>query len=132
MLVTEIILLIVILLLLGILIYYSFLIKLAKKIHSDFKYSDCQLFSFIIWIYNTFKKIRRFSLVYIFRNRFYKLYLAIAIAVVAVKIIVYYYPQAQQTLPLWLNKSTDFLIVSAAWEIICIITKTIEEKTNIK
>ncbi len=128
----EIVLLILILLLLSTLFYYDSLIKIVKKKQSKVRLANSKIVTFFRRIYSIFKTIRRFSLVYIIRNKFYRLYLAIAVAVVAIKIIVYYHPPIRQTLPLWLNKSTDFLIVSAAWEIICLITKTIEDKTNTK
>lgn len=83
-------------------------------------------------IYGIFKKARRFSFVYIFKNKFYKFYLVIAISVISIKILLHYNTQAIHSLPIWISKIVDFLIVSSAWELICIITKMIDEKISKK
>ena len=126
----EIALLIIILILVSILIYYNPLIIWLKRHISQRKFKPNKILAILNKLYDTFRVIRRFSLVYALKNRFYKFYLLVAIAIVVTKISIYFHPQIEDSIPILLDKSLDFLIVSSAWEIICIITKTIDDKIN--
>lgn len=128
----EIALLIIILILVGILINYDTLAIWTKKYISQRQFKNSKLFIITNKLYNVFQVIRRFSLVYILKSKFYQFYLAMAIAIIATKIGIYYRSQLQEAIPIWLDKSIGFLIVSAAWEIICVVTKMIDERTNNK
>ena len=82
--------------------------------------------------YNIFKKARRFSVVYVFKRNFSKVYLVVAVTIVVIKILLYSNAQLTQNLPIGVSKLVDFLIVSSAWEIACIATKIIEAKISKK
>ena len=126
----EIVLTIFILILVVILIYHNTLIKLISKYIRDRQRQTNKIVRTFKKIYGVFQRIRRFSLVYQLKNRFYKFYLIIAIAVIITKFSFYYHPRLEESI--WINKFIDFLIVSSAWEIICVITKIIDKKINKK
>ena len=128
----EIFLLIAILILLLILINYKCLTKTTKKIIAANNNKLTKIFTIFKNIYRSFQKTRHFSILYIFKNKFYWLYLVFALVVVIVKISLYYNLIAKASLPIWIIRSTDFLIVTAGWELICIITKFIEDQVTKK
>lgn len=130
--VIEFFLLIAIFILLLILINYGTLTKVTSKIITSNKNKLAKVSVIFRASYHIFQKARHFSLVSILKNKFNRLYLAIAIAIIIIKISLYYNLITQDSLPIWMTKSTDFLFISAAWELICIVTKFIEDKTNTK
>jgi len=83
-------------------------------------------------IYKVFQKTRQLSLIYLFKNKLYKVYLLVAITVVIVKLNLHYNSQFHDALPSWTHKAINFLIVSSAWELICIITQLVENKISKK
>ena len=128
----EIVLLVIILILFFISINQNLLfIKTKSKLRQNKTHVD-RLFQLLKKVYSLFQKARRFSIVYILRNRFYKFYLIIAVSVVATKIFLHYNPQAIPKMPILSNKIIDFLIVSSAWEIICVFTKIIDQNISKK
>lgn len=126
----ELVLLVIIIILVIILIQQNFLESAVSKRFSKHRDRINKILAISKKIYNIFKKVRRFSLINIFKNKFSRLYLIAAIGVSLGKIILYFKPQIENNLPVVLNKSLDFLIVSAAWEIICVVTKTIEDRRS--
>ena len=73
----EIALLIIILILVGILINYDTLAIWTKKYISQRQFKNSKLFIITNKLYSVFQVIRRFSLVYILKSKFYQFYLAI-------------------------------------------------------
>ena len=114
------------------LIYFKQLSRLAKKYVSPQKYRLKKINLFFKIIYQILLKLRRFSVVYVLKNQYYRIYLAIALSIVITKIGWHYQPQTAQNAPLWVHKITDFLIISSAWELICLGTKIIEQQLNKK
>jgi len=114
------------------LIFFQQLAKLAKKYILSQKYGLKKLNLCLKSLYEIWLKLRRFSVVYVLKNQYYRIYLAIAISIVLTKIGFYYQPQAAQNSPLWVHQITDFLIISSGWELICIASKIIEQKSNQK
>ena len=126
----EIALLAIIIILAIILIQQNFLAGLVFRGFKRRKNFIYKILAILEKLYNIFKRIRRFSLTNIVKNNFFKLYLAVAIGVPLGKIILYFEPQIENDLPVALNKSLDFLFMSAAWEIICVITKIIDDRLS--
>lgn len=114
------------------LIYFKQLARLAKRFLVVHNHRLTNLNLVFKSIYQVLRKLRRFSVVYVLKNQYYRVYLAIAIAIILTKIGFHYQPQAAQSSPIWVHKATDFLIISAAWELICLATKIIEQKFNQK
>lgn len=126
----EITLLIIVLILIVVLINQDILTNIFVSQHNKNKAKISILIKLFKKAYGLFKKAKKLSFVYIFKNKFYKFYLIIAISIVLAKIFIHYNPQAINNLPIWIGKSIDFLIVSSAWEIACVITKIIDEKAS--
>ena len=114
------------------LIYFEQLSKLAKGFLAHKKYKFAKFNLVFKSLYQILLKLRRFSVVYVLKNQYYRIYLAIAISIVLTKIGFHYQPQAAHDSPLWVHKITDFLIISSAWELICLSTKIIEQQLNKK
>lgn len=128
----EVILLILSLFLGFCLIYFKQLSKLAKHFLKVNHHRLTNLNLTLKSIYQVLRKLRRFSVVYVLKNQYYQIYLVIAITIVLTKIGFHYQPQAAYASPMWIHKITDFLIISSAWELICLATKIIEQKLNQK
>ena len=128
--VIEFFLLIAIFILLLILTNYRIVTKVTSKIITSNKNKLARISAIFRALYHVFQKARYFSLVYILKNKFQRLYLSVAIAIILIKISLYYNFISQDSLPIWITKSTDFLFVSAAWELTCILTKFIEDKIS--
>ena len=123
----EVFLLIFSLILILILFNYSAAGDFANK-----KIKIGTIITFFSKTYRVFQKIRQLSLIYLFKNKFYKVYLLLAITVVVVKLNLHYNSQLNDALPSWTHKAINFLIVSSVWELICIITKLVENKISKK
>ena len=120
-------LIIIILILIIVLINHNSLIKLIKsKVEFQPILKIFERFS------NLIKKLRRFSLVFILKQRIYHIYIIVAITIVTIKIYTHYNPQMSNIFPVWLDKSMDFLLLSSAWEIVCLLTKIIEQNIDKK
>ena len=126
----ELVLLTIIIILVFILIQQNFLESAVFKIFSRHRKQVNKILAILEKLYNIFKKARRFSLINILKNKFSRLYLIAAMGILLGKIILYFEPQLENNLPVALNKSFNFLIVSAAWEIICVVTKMIDERVS--
>ena len=128
----EFALLIVILILIIILIGQKYLAKAIKHKLVEHKLAINRLLNLLGKTYSILQKARRFSLFYVFKNNFYWLYLFIAIGIIIIKILLHFDIYSSNSLPTWIHNSVDFLIISSAWEIICIVTKLLDRKISRK
>lgn len=128
----EFTLLLIILILIIILIQQKHLENIVASKFNKYRNKINKISKILEQAYNIFKKARYFSLVNIFKNRFYKFYLIVAMVIVAGKIILHFEPQLKHNLPVLVDKSINFLIVSSVWEIICVVTKVIDKRISKK
>ena len=122
----EVTLLAISIVLLLILLFYAkisaFLSKIAIR-NSTFINKICKTTE---KLYNIFTKLRKFSLSYILKNKFQQFYIFIPLLIVGLKISTNHSSTLGNIIPSWMNKSIDFLMVSASWELVCFTTKILD------
>ena len=127
----EITLFIIILILIVVLINQDNLTNIIRVQRAKHKAKIDITLELLKKLFGIFRKVRRFSLIYIFNSNFYKVYLVFAISVIFTKIFLHYNAHAIFRSPVWLGNIVDFLIVSSAREIICVLTKIIDDQISI-
>ena len=126
----ELAILITIIILIILLIYYDALYNYFKKIIQKNLNSIYGLLTIFDIIYHAIKLIRKFSISYILKSRLKNSYLFIPISILLAKIFINYNIQFQNNLPNWFHQIINFLIIPAVWELICYVTKIVDDQTR--
>ena len=130
--IVEITLVAIALILVVILVNQTHLSNLAVDTLAQNKKTFDKILIILTIIYRIFRKARRFSAIYVFKNNFSQIYLAVTVIVVFIKILLYKSASFALFLPIEIEKIVNFLILSSAWEIACVVTKIIDNKMSHK
>ena len=120
-------LLIISLILLLAIIYYDILVKIALNLINNNNYIIIYINNLFTIINKLFRMSRRFSVFYIVKSQLNNYYIFVPLFILACKLVLDHANSTQYSFPNWFSKLINFFVITAGWELLCFVTKIIDD-----